>query len=584
MNEPRVADSAEGRFHAAVQPAGPGWPVLDSQDDLAALSPRFMRSLGADFDLAALSGRVCPVLLEDGRAALFALADYVDGDQADELARMLLRRGLRMAQPQRYVLAPSLLLTVARGQLPGTLAERAGMPASGVRRSALASMFAEFVRWGVRAGASDLHINVDERGSRSQVRYTINGAYVAPDCFEGIAASTLLEVLAVAWMDVRGGNGAVFDPRIEQQGRIVMQVDGASFTLRWASLAVDTGPSVCLRLLRLDTPDGAGTLSELGYLPSQERALQVAREREGGAIVIAGIVGSGKSTTLATLMRGIDPARKVITLEDPVEYLIGNALQNTVGRSLEAEPQHPFDAKLRTIKRSAMNDLLIGEVRDHETGRAFMDLAGSGASVYTTTHTGSALMIPERLASDFIGVSRDFLATPGVLKLLAYQMLLPRLCPACALPVDALWREVGPRDEHTHHERPAWRAWADEFGRIFDADPGRLRVRNPAGCPACVRPGLERMALSGCVGRTVVAELFEPTDDAVLLDCIRRRDNPALMRHLAGLPRASASDADMTGKPVSLCAVYKALQGEIDARMLARQFGLCGWARRRVAS
>lgn len=579
MIEPHVADSAEGRLYGAAQSAAPAWPALESPDDLAALMPRFARSLGAEFDLAALSGRVCPVVFEDGHAALFALADYVDGDQADELGRMLLRRGLRMARPQRYIVAPSLLLMVARGQFRGAQADRADVPASAARRSALASMFAEFVRWGVRAGASDLHINVNEHGGASQVRYTINGAYVAPECFEGIAASTLREVLAVAWMDVRGGNGAVFDPRIEQQGRIAMQVDGAPFTLRWASLAADTGPSACLRLLRLNTPDGGATLTQLGYLPSQERALEAAREREGGAIVIAGIVGSGKSTTLATLMRGIDPARKVITLEDPVEYLIGNALQNTVGRSLDAEPRHPFDAKLRTIKRSAMNDLLIGEVRDHETGRAFMDLAGSGASVYTTTHAGSALMIPERLASDFIGVSRDFLATPGVLKLLVHQTLLPRLCPACALPVEALWRGAQP-----HDERPAWRAWADEFGRVFDADPGRLRVRNPAGCPACNRPGLERMALSGCAGRTVVAEMFEPAEDVVLLDCIRRRDNPALMRHLAGLPRTPAGDSDMTGKPVSLCAVYKALQGGIDARALARQFGLCGWARRRASS
>ena len=575
MIELRVSDAAEGRRYGAASTA-PAWPVLESPDDLAALAPRFVRSLEAEFDLAALSGRVCPVLFEDGRAALFALADYVDGDQADELGRMLLRRGMRMAQPERYAVAPSLLLMVARGQFRGAQAGHEGMPPSQARRSALASMFAEFVRWGVRAGASDLHINVNERGGVSQVRYTINGAYVAPECFEGIAASTLHEVLAVAWMDVRGGNGAVFDPRIEQQGRIAMQVDGVPFMLRWASLAADPGPSVCLRLLRLDAPEGGATLAQLGYLPSQERALEAAREREGGAVVIAGIVGSGKSTTLATLMRGIDPARKVITLEDPVEYLIDNALQNTVGRSLDAEAAHPFDAKLRTIKRSAMNDLLIGEVRDHETGRAFMDLAGSGANVYTTTHTGSALMIPERLASDFIGVSRDFLATPGVLKLLVYQTLLPRLCPACALPVEALWRDGERRDEPA-----AWRGWTDEFGRVFDVDSARLRVRNPAGCPACRRAGLERMALSGHAGRTVLAEMFEPADDAVLLDCIRRRDNPALMRHLAGLPRAQAGDPDMAGKPVSLCAVYKALQGEIDARVLARQFGLCGWARRR---
>jgi len=543
-----------------------GWPSLHTSDDVAALQPRLARPLGDEFDLAALAGRLCPVLFEDGRTALFALADYVGGDQADEVERMLRRRGYLPASPARYVVSSALLLDVARGQ-----AGASGAPAAqGVRlqRSALASMFAEFVRWGVRAGASDLHINVDQRGGRSQVRYTINGAYVAPARFEGIAAATLLEVLAVAWMDVRGGNGAVFDPRIEQQGRIALEVDGIPCMLRWASLAADAGPSVCLRLLRLDAPAGGATLAQLGYLPSQVQALLRARDREGGAVVMAGIVGSGKSTTIAALMRGIDPLRKVITLEDPVEYLIGNALQNTVGRSLEAEAEFPFDAKLRTIKRSAMNDLLIGEVRDRETGRAFMDLAGSGVSLYTTTHTGSALMIPERLASDFIGISRDFLATPGVLKLLVYQTLLPRLCPACARPFGTLPRGA---------DGEGWRRWADSFGRAYGIDPAGLRTRNPEGCAACRQAGLADMggSLSGYAGRTVVAEMIAPSDDDGLLDCIRRRDNPGLKRLLAARPRTPAADPDMTDKPVHLCAAYKAARGELDARLLALRFGLC---------
>jgi len=560
----------------SVLPGARDWPVLAGAEDLAGLQPRLVRSLGSQFDLAALAGRLCPVLFEDGHAALLALADYVGGDQADEVERMLRRRGYPPACPARYVVSPALLLTVARGQFrtPASVTQTEPPRA---QRSALAAMFAEFVRWGARAGASDLHINVDERGGRSQVRYTVNGAYVAPACFEGIAAATLAEVLAVAWMDVRGGNGAVFDPRIEQQGRISMQVDAAPYLLRWASLATDAGPSVCLRLLRQDTPAGGATLQELGYLPSQAAALERARDLEGGAIVMAGIVGSGKSTTIATLMRGIDPQRKVITLEDPAEYLIENALQNTVGRTLEGDEVFPFAAKLRTIKRSAMNDLLIGEVRDRQTGLAFMDLAGSGVSVYTTTHTGSALMIPERLASDFIGISRDFLATPGVLKLLVYQTLVPRLCPHCALPFDALGRDPA--------ARAGWSRWAQAVRRAFDLDMAGLRVRNPRGCPACSRAGHAGVhsPLAGFQGRTVVAEMFAPAQDDRLLDCIRRRDNPGLMRHLATVPRSPAWDADMTGKPVHLCAAYKAVQGELDARVLARQFGLCADAAPREA-
>ncbi|KAG0753084.1 hypothetical protein G6F22_021605 [Rhizopus arrhizus] len=93
-------------------------------------------------------------------------------------------------------------------------------------------------------------------------------------------------------MDVRGGNGAVFDPALEQQGRIALDVDTVPLVLRWASLATDAGPSVCLRILRLDAA-ADGDLHALGYLPAQIETLLRAREREGGAIVLAGVVGSG---------------------------------------------------------------------------------------------------------------------------------------------------------------------------------------------------------------------------------------------------------------------------------------------------
>jgi len=535
---------------------------LHTPDDLASLDPAFVRTLGDEFDLASLAGRLCPVLLDSGDAAVFALQDYLHGDPVAELERLMRARGYRVA-PARYVLPPALLLAVARGQVSGATLRQGRTAVPAARHSASASVFLDMIRWGLRQRASDVHINICQPPGKSEVRYTIDGAYVAPGCFSDMSAAMLLEVLAVAWMDVRGGNGAVFDPLAEQQGRIALQVDGRPVTVRWASLAADAGPSVCLRLLRLDAAEGGASLAELGYLPSQVAALERARERNGGAIVLAGVVGSGKSTSIATLMRGIPATRKVITLEDPVEYRIGNALQNTVGRALDAVASPVFDAKLKTIKRSAMNDLLIGEVRDHDTGRAFMDLAGSGASVYTTTHTGAACMIPERLASDFIGVSRDFLATPGVLKLLVYQALLPRLCSACALPFDSLPRQQG---------QPSWPDWAMAFARAHGLDAGALRGRNPAGCPACRRPQLPQ--LHGLAGRTVVAEMIEPGDDDRFLHLLRRRDNIGLRRHVQARPRSAPHDADMAGKSVIDCAAYKASRGQVDPRAMARYFEL----------
>ncbi len=542
-------------------------PELHTPEDVARLDPAFVRALGRQFDLAALAGRLCPVLLEGGEAAIFAVREYIVGDQIDEVERMVKAAGYRQAQPARYVLPAPLLLMIARGQFTAPAPGRWTRAPQAERASALAALFLDIVRWGVVQGASDVHINVNQRRDAGEIRYTIHGEYVGTDRFAGLSSSTLLEVLAVAWMDVRGGNGAVFDPAIEQQGRISLDIDAVPIVLRWASLAADAGPSVCLRILRLEaTVDG--DLLALGYLPGQAETLLRAREREGGAIVLAGVVGSGKSTTIAALMRGIAPTRKVITLEDPVEYHIGNALQNTLAGALAESAWPTLDAKLKTIKRSAMNDLLIGEIRDTHTGRAFMDLASSGVSLYATTHAGSAAMIPERLASDAIGVSRDFLASPGILKLLVYQTLLPRLCSGCALPVDSLWRAA--------HQRHAvdwdWRAWVRDMQAAFDLDAGALRVRNEAGCPECRRAQLPE--LNGTAGRSVAAEMVEPDRAGGFLDRVRRRDNQGLMRQFQPATRTAWRDAALRGARALDCALYKVSLGEIDPRTLLRRFEL----------
>ncbi|WP_235610814.1 ATPase, T2SS/T4P/T4SS family [Bordetella sp. H567] len=523
--------------------------------------PAFVRAVGDEFDLAALAGRLCPVVLQDGAVAIFALADYARGDQADEVERMVLRRGRRLAAPSRYVLPAPLLLSVARGQLTlQRLRDRRTILADR-HKSALAAGFCDIVTWGVRHDASDVHLNVHLRKPESEVRFTIAGRYVAPSRFRHMPTATLMEMLAVAWMDIRGGNGAVFDPQVEQQGQLHIQVDDRPVMLRWASLATDRGPAVCLRLLRLDMQFQGLSLRSLGYLDSQIEMLRHASRADGGAVVLAGVVGSGKSTTIATLIRTLPGSRKVITLEDPVEYVIDNALQNSVSRNLDDSSATVFDAKLRTVKRSAMDDLLIGEIRDAETGRAFMDLAGSGVNLYTTTHAASAMMIPERLSSDFIGVSRDFLATPGVLKLLVYQALLPRLCPHCALPLATL---------HDRADGAAWRDWTHRLTALYDLRAETLRMRNSEGCTRCANEELPH--LNGTAGRTVVAEMIEPAHDDIFLRCVRQRDNLALRRHLRGRRAAPFDSPDMNGKSAMECAMYKVSTGEIDPRDVESRF------------
>lgn len=544
---------------------------IDSRDELARLWPAFKRTLRNEFDVGPLISKLCPVEFDNGDVAIFAVEEYAHSEHMEEVEHMVRREHRTLAQPCRFVLPATLLLSIARGQITSDTLKSRRRVLLDPLKSSMAAAFHDMVAWGIRHDASDLHINVRLLEPESEIRFTVGGKYVTPSRFQRMQTATLMEVLAVAYMDIQGGNGAVFDPMIEQQGRILHEVDGQACMLRWASLAADIGPSVTMRILRLDARSRLLGFDQLGYLPSQVAMLERASLAEGGAVVLAGVVGSGKSTTIATMMSMVPATRKVITLEDPVEYLIPNALQNTISRALDSSVSGAFDAKLKTIKRSAMNDLLIGEIRDQETGRAFMDLASSGSNLYTTTHAGSAMLIADRLASDFIGVSRDLLATPGILKLLVYQTLLPRLCPHCALPFSLL-SQAGGLHERAARGRTAqyWSIYTRRLQDLYGMDVARLRISHPDGCSHCRTEHLPE--LNGLAGRTVVAEMIDPATDDRFLHLIRKADAIALRAHFTSQRTAAFDDANMDGKTAMDCAVYKASVGEVDPRDIEPRF------------
>lgn len=553
---------------AAEVPADHQVLTIDTRDALAALTPGFSHLLQSRFDLGALTHKLCPAALDNGHVVVMMLEAYVGSEQLAALIAWLNEEGCVLAETPYWVLPAPLLLSIVRGQIDASSLKQQRHWLRESSQSSMAAAFREIVEWGVRLDASDIHVNVSKRQQESEIRYTVGGRYLAPERFKGMQAKTLMEILAVAYMDIQGGNGAVFDPTIEQQGSIRMRLEQGPIVLRWASLATDQGASVTLRILRSERDLVVQDYAALGYLDSQVATIARALNAEGGAVILAGVVGSGKSTTLATMMSSIPPHRKIITLEDPVEYRIPNALQNSVSRSLNSNTLSEFDAKLKTIKRSAMNDLLIGEVRDRATGRAFMDLTSSGSNVYTTTHAGSAALIVDRLASDFIGVSRHFLATPGMLKLLVYQALLPVLCPACSLslPLCAADAEAA---RQSGRACDTWQSYLLRIQTLYHTSGDQLRVRNPQGCPQCEQTQLK--ALNGYAGRTVVAEMLEPgLDPDFRLRTLQRREE-ALMPVRQRSPQRF-DDPDMQGKSAMECAVYKMLLGQIDPRDVENRF------------
>ena len=201
-----------------------------------------------------------------------------------------------------------------------------------------------------------------------------------------------------------------------------------------------------------------------------------------------------------------------------------------------------------------------------------MDLAGCGVNLYTTVHAGSALLVVDRLASSFIGVARDLLSTPGILKLLVYQCLIARLCQHCAQDVRQVieaghWVCVNGivRDL-------AWfNQWLKTIETLLGVCAEGLRFRRETGCEYCQSAPVS--SLNGTHGRTVVAEMIEPIAEPLFLDGLKRHDGLGLYEWFHSRPRSHFADPAMHGKTAMQCAIYKMSQGLIDPRQVESKFG-----------
>lgn len=521
-----------------------------------------------------LSFNVRPVLFGGprgsgaARAAVLVNESYANSDEVAELLAILSdtkkwgAAWQMWSHASRIVMPDHLLLALGRGEINKDGLSNKRKIVTDQKKHSFFVAFKDIVEWGVRENASDLHFNLDFQKDYSQVMVHINGRYVAPARFR-IATRTLLQILNVAWMSGSGGNGAYFDTRIEQQCRINLDIDGREIMLRWASVSAEyPGPSVTMRIVKLSTEGQIPTLDSLSYLPDQVDTFYRAMNAEKGAILLVGVVGSGKSVTLAALMASLPKHRKKMGAEDPVEIIIPGMIQKSINRPLEGDTGKEFEAFAKTIKRSAVNDVLLGEIRDHSTGAFFVDGVLMGTSFYSTTHAPSALGAYDKLASDMVGVSRHFLATPGNIKLIAYQSLLPKLCD-CAIPVENI-----SKPGHVDYTKNG----ADYISRIeqlYRIDTGKVKIRNAMGCSKCRHESISE--LNGFSGRTLAAEMIEP--DETLLTLVKQGDSIGMHRYIYQSGTATAfDDPMMTGKTAMDCAVYKMSQGIVDPREIEPRF------------
>lgn len=283
--------------------------------------------------------------------------------------------------------------------------------------------------------ASDIHMEPLEK--RFRVRYRIDGVlHEVENPPKRLQPSIVSRIKLMS-------NVSIAEKRVPQDGRINIKVGAKVIDLRVSTLPTAFGESIVMRIL--DKESLRLGLPELGFFSDDQAAFERIIALPDGVFLVTGPTGSGKSTTLYSALNYINhPDRKIITVEDPVEYELTGVNQVQVRRDVGMT----FGAALRSMLRQAPNIIMVGEIRDKETAEIAINAALTGHMVFSTLHTNDAPSAISRLID--IGI-KPFLVAAAVRAVLA-QRLVRRNCQACRAPFDPdekLLNSLGIRPDQT---------------------------------------------------------------------------------------------------------------------------------------
>jgi len=326
---------------------------------------------------------------------------------------------------------------------------------SGVEDAPVIKLVSLIIAQAVQSRASDIH--VEPMNDRLSVRYRIDGICTEIDSPpKRLQSAIIARIKIMAQLDMA-------ERRRPQDGKILLKILDRRLDLRVSSLPAKHGESLVLRIL--DKGAISFGLDQLGFHDDDSRTFRALIKKPNGIMLITGPTGSGKTTTLYSALNELNkPDRKIITVENPVEYTLSGINQVQVNNAAGMT----FQRALKAMLRQAPNVILVGEIRDPETAHVAIEAALTGHLVFATLHTNDAPSALTRLVDMDMA---PFLVASSVQAVQA-QRLVRMLCPDCKHPVqldDARVRAAGIREERL---------------------AGRVLYR-AAGCPHCRNTGFK---------------------------------------------------------------------------------------------
>ena len=437
------------------------------------------------------------VLEERDNAVRVGFADPTDLFAYDEVARIL-KRDIdiavvtesqlletvdRVYQRTEEISGLAKELTADLGE--GTVDLGALALTPGLEEAPVVKLLQSVFEAATQVRASDIHIEPQERSL--VIRFRIDGVmHVQTEADMKIASALVLRLKLMSGLDIS-------EKRLPQDGRFNVKVKSAAIDVRISTMPTQHGESVVMRLLN----QGAGMLrlEHLGMPPGILERLRETIHRSSGMVLVTGPTGSGKTTTLYAALAEINTTeKKIITVEDPVEYRLPGINQVQVNEKIELS----FERVLRSALRQDPDVILVGEMRDQTTAEIGLRAAITGHMVLSTLHTNDAASTPIRLLD--MGVPRYMVAMS--LQMVIAQRLVRVVCEHCARP-----RRLSPQE----HE------WLRvEIGDDVD----RHEYREGAGCSHCNG--------TGYLGRSGIYEMLEMT--APVVEAANQEDPAAFIR------------------------------------------------------
>ncbi len=364
--------------------------------------------------------------------------------------------------------------------------EATGVDDEDINSAPVSRIVSVIIRHAVEARASDIHIEPFDKESR--VRYRIDGilhtSLTLPKSIHN-AIIARIKVMSKLKLD---------ETRVPQDGRIRLLVSGRAVDFRVSTLPLANQEKVVMRIL--DTAKGAPALEDLGFNVNSLRAINAAIKKTSGIILVTGPTGSGKTTTLYSLLTILNQEGvNISTLEDPIEYEMKGVNQSQI----RPKVGFTFATGLRSLLRQDPNIIMVGEIRDEETAELSINASLTGHLVVSTLHTNDAIGAIFRLLD--MKIERFLLAS--TLKTVVAQRLARRLCEKCRQETILPPSELEKLTLELQGVPPSI-LQAELPGLVNPADLSQYKFYRAVGCSHCENTGF--------TGRVAISEVIDIND------------------------------------------------------------------------